>query len=1158
MTDEKKRDLLGLAVIALLGLTALSWFEGAHSAVAGYDFATSLNPLDELRRSVYLWDERLYAGAPNILGIGTMPYFLLQYMAEYLTGSLYRGEMVFFAFLFTLPGVTMYLFLRTMKGDGEGGVSAFFGALFYMFNTFVVVKWNRGELITLFSYGSLPLFLTLVERGLKGPLTVWFLLLFICSVFFFPVTLGHSADFLIVSGVITAFALWRMAAYGSREALKRAGFLLLTAGLSSAWWAMPLLSSVAGGGGGITSFTTNELEMVNYYSTWATLLNIMKLWFSPMYDTSVEFGTQFYRPGSLLFPLIGFSALLFRKDPTVLFFSALALAGLWLSKGTSPPLPWVYEWMYRHIPYFFIFRAPSRYFPLIYTISLSVLIGYATGFASTGAKKVFTKKNSIAYLPGAVVAALIFFSSWPLFSRTTIFRTVQGDLLYPSVFIDIPGYYGELNSWLKSREGYFRVHSFVTDSYLNYDWGYSSTDIMPKVLEVPQTVKFHQELVFGSNGFHDLADSVGKDFWSWEYGRTAKTLSLLSVGYVAVVDDVMRRYLPDTSYYEILENELANEPGLKAAARIGKATVYENTYRLPHIFAAPEAKFVFGGTSSLTDLSLTEHLDNPALIFIDTLDNDSLAAPEGSVAGLIISGNTPEDIACENLSVKRGARDGETGFYAPAGAEYLIWVKSLKKGASVKDSHEVSVDGRPVTGPGAPGLRWVKAGSVWAGPGGHGISIGGGGEGAEFEKVIAVPAKMWREELEKTKRLLSRTGLKEEDLIRLKSGERYSFDSPRGVTLRTVPLRGLQRKRVSSMKEDYGSDPDPMNWVTPAGLPPRSRGGVTLGAENGISRAGRRFEKGFDIERFPYAEVLGDSRPPGYFDLDLEIGVDTDGDEFADAVIKTAVVRKGISIEPEKLSETLKKRFGYPGKPRYRALWAVFELKKTPDAPQYNGASYTIKGLDFFHIVPSFVKGKADTPSARVKVDGKDAGDGVRLGAGLHEVRAGAGPEGALLRLSYEEGAKDGGNLPALEWKKIDATRYEVRVKGAEGPFWLVFNESYNTGWKATVKNGANVREASVVVFQPGAGGGKEVMHHRMVNGYANGWWVTEAKGDYDILLEFRPQSVLDSGVFISASALTVFLITSPLYLLKGRGFRPGLCRGRNGPKRRNGGASRL
>lgn len=1151
MSDHKKKELLSAAVLVILGLTAFSWFEGTHSAVAGYDFATSLNPLDELKRSVYLWDERLYAGAPNVLGIGTMPFFLLQYALKYATGSLYRGEMVFFFILFTLPGLSMYLFLLTMcRGDGKR-TTAFFGALFYMFNTFVVVKWNRGELITLFSYGTLPFYLALVERGLRSPLTVRFLLLFICAVFFFPVTLGHSADFLIVTGIITAFTLWRAASLFNGALLKRALFLLGATVLASAWWALPLFASLKGGGAGITSFTTNELEMVNYYSKWATLLNIMKLWFSPMYDTSVEFGTQFYRPGSLFFPLIGFSALLFRRNSTVLFFSALAVAGLWLSKGTSPPVPWVYEWMYRHIPYFFVFRAPSRYFPLVYTVSLAVLIGHTAGFATVGVKKIFTKKKSIRFVPGAAVAALILFSSWPLFSGSTLFRTARGDNLYPGVFIDIPGYYGKLDSWFKSREGYFRVHSFVTDSYLNYDWGYSSTDIMPKVIEAPQTLKFSQELVFGSNGFHDLMDTTDRDFWNWDYGRTAKTLSLLSVGYITVVDDVMRRYLPDSNYYEVLGADLENEPGISVAARIGKATVYENSYRLPHIFAVPKTKFVFGGPSSLTDLSLTDHLDRPALLFIDRLDEHSLAAPADSAGGLIIDGNTARDIACENLSVIDSSPYGGSGFYADEDDEYLIWGRPAKGNTGTP---VVSVDGKPVTGAEKPGTRWINIGSARLKKGGHDLSIDEGG----FEKVLAVSAKSWRDELEKTKRLLSRPPLPTEVLVRLKSGERYSFYSSGDITVKAVNTRGVVKKNIPGLTEDYSTDPDLLNWVSNGTTPVSTSYGVTLKADRETLSAGRRFGKGLDIEQFPYVRVEGASTPKGYFDLDLAIGVDTDNDGWADAVIKTPLVRKGREAAHEKLSETLKKRFGYPGRPQYRALWVVFELKKTRGAPEVKGASYTVKSLEFYYSVPEF---KSNTGPQRIRVDGSPLSDTLKPGAGQHEIRSWEGSETVLIRLYSKEAAVDDGVLPSLEWKKIDSTRYRVRVRGARRPFWLVFNESYNTGWKASVPETGEtgVRDASIVALPGLTGRGREITDHRMVNGYANGWWVTEA-GDFDIDLDFRPQSMLDSGVFVSASALTVFLITSPLYLLKGRVYTGFLRRGksrRSRRKRGTGGAAR-
>ncbi|MEK7678649.1 MAG: hypothetical protein AAB356_00510, partial [Deltaproteobacteria bacterium] len=203
MNKEKRKILAALAVIMLLGMVALTWFRGEYSAVAGYDFATSLKPIDDLTRSLYLWDERLYAGSPSVLTAGTRPYFLVQYLLEQIAGSLYRGQMIFFTLVLLLPGLGMYWFLlRSFYDSPERLAIAFFGAVFYMFNTFVVVKWNRGEILTLFSYGLIPVYLALADRGLRGPLTFGYWIALIAALFFFPASLGHTADFLIVTAIV--------------------------------------------------------------------------------------------------------------------------------------------------------------------------------------------------------------------------------------------------------------------------------------------------------------------------------------------------------------------------------------------------------------------------------------------------------------------------------------------------------------------------------------------------------------------------------------------------------------------------------------------------------------------------------------------------------------------------------------------------------------------------------------------------------------------------------------------------------------------------------------------------------------------------------------------------------------------------------------------
>jgi hypothetical protein len=134
---------------------------------------------------------------------------------------------------------------------------------------------------------------------------------------------------------------------------------------------------------------------------------------------------------------------------------------------------------------------------------------------------------------------------------------------------------------------------------------------------------------------------------------------------------------------------------------------------------------------------------------------------------------------------------------------------------------------------------------------------------------------------------------------------------------------------------------------------------------------------------------------------------------------------------------------------------------------------------------------------------------------------------------------------PEIAFKKINPTRYVVDVK-AERPFWLVFSESFHAGWKAygrKKKEGrrqkAEVNEkneehwSALVSAWRDEGKRVELTEHQMVNGYANGWYVpvgqkTEVRsqkseeeeekliGDFQIVLEYRPQRLFEIGILIS------------------------------------------
>ena len=145
-------------------------------------------------------------------------------------------------------------------------------------------------------------------------------------------------------------------------------------------------------------------------------------------------------------------------------------------------------------------------------------------------------------------------------------------------------------------------------------------------------------------------------------------------------------------------------------------------------------------------------------------------------------------------------------------------------------------------------------------------------------------------------------------------------------------------------------------------------------------------------------------------------------------------------------------------------------------------------------------------------------------------------------------------NRPLIIFKRVNPTKYIVNVENATKPFFLVFSESYNPGWKIYATNGntaigkviakypdVNVEEAknSWYKFTP-----QDVVYllkkpainetyHFKANGYANAWYINPEKinkdgnGNFTLTIYFRPQSYFYFGLFISM----VTLILSISYL---------------------------
>jgi len=99
---------------------------------------------------------------------------------------------------------------------------------------------------------------------------------------------------------------------------------------------------------------------------------------------------------------------------------------------------------------------------------------------------------------------------------------------------------------------------------------------------------------------------------------------------------------------------------------------------------------------------------------------------------------------------------------------------------------------------------------------------------------------------------------------------------------------------------------------------------------------------------------------------------------------------------------------------------------------------------------------------------------------------------------------------PEVIFKEINPTKYEIEIKDAKHPYFLVLSENFNKNWKIYL-NKKSLPENE----------------HYIINGFANSWLIKE-KGSYNLIIEYMPQKYMNFGILISS--LTLFFSISFLF----------------------------
>jgi hypothetical protein len=407
-----------------------------------------------------------------------------------------------------------------------------------------------------------------------------------------------------------------------KRSIRFTGSLLIVFCTLNAFWILPTLSTLKSiiasplsayaviGTSRLSNYAlasaplSGSFRLLGFWSLNATYKGFPYAYWAPAYNSPLFIAI------GVLIPVLSFAFLLRKpKAQNRFFFAILAVIGLLMMNGSSPPLGWINEYIISNLPFApEVFSNPYVFGGMYVAPSYAFLFGsFISDLLSSKwlITKVssFRKGNLIKY----VLAGLILFLVIGLYA----FPLWNGDVIYPGNEVmasnryNIPSYYYDAKSWLSTDSSDFRLFSLPYSilGYGAFNWspaGFNGPD--------PTEPLLGRSLIAGLSG-QGLGLKSARDLVNGSNYNLAKVLSLMNVKYVLVHNDAAWAYLNGSSWYvspnpEQIPSILNNQTGFSLVKTFGKLDFYKNDFWQPsRVYCATNSILSDGNLDELVQLA---------------------------------------------------------------------------------------------------------------------------------------------------------------------------------------------------------------------------------------------------------------------------------------------------------------------------------------------------------------------------------------------------------------------------------------------------------------------------------------------------------------------------------------------------------------------------
>lgn len=330
----------------------------------------------------YLWFETEGLGLPNIMHCGNGLNILLLSLLEKLTGSLVIPNFVLVFSVYFIPFLAIYLVCVELK---TSPLKSFLTSYFYVANPFVLYYLTCMNQWNVFSVSVMPLFLWIILKYYHNNFNLFFIFGFVSTCFSFAYTNGPLFVIALISIVFSTFfsSYYHCKRILFFKALQKYVTVMISFLIFNSWWLLNFFYSIKNPGVfWSTSFASSWLVHTSNVVAIFAKMFLLSLHFEnrPEYDFFFYWNSFIIAKFIALIPIYFFCFfILSRKQDKTIKWLSVILSSMFLIvsffiKGGSSPFGFIYYLMFKHVPFFAIFKSPIEKFGLLYVFVFSILL----------------------------------------------------------------------------------------------------------------------------------------------------------------------------------------------------------------------------------------------------------------------------------------------------------------------------------------------------------------------------------------------------------------------------------------------------------------------------------------------------------------------------------------------------------------------------------------------------------------------------------------------------------------------------------------------------------------------------------------------------------------------------------------------------------------